>query len=62
MPPRPYLDNPFEPSNSRVDVDDYYGDVPVSVLASLMTFGLLAKTCIFILWLRSGGVHCASRL
>ena len=32
MPPRPYQDNPFEPSSSRDDVDDYYGDIPVSCL------------------------------
>lgn len=50
----PYLDNPFEPS--RVDIDDYYGDVPVSVHSSLMTVGLRAEMCIFILWLQAVAV------
>lgn len=31
MSARPYQDNPFgTPADSRVDIDDYYGDVPVS--------------------------------
>ena len=38
MPPRPYQDNPFEPSSSRVDIDDYYGDIPVSVNSTLVYF------------------------
>ncbi|KAF8813325.1 glycoside hydrolase [Phlegmacium glaucopus] len=28
MPPRPYQENPFEASSSRVDIDDYYSDIP----------------------------------
>ena len=52
MPARPYRDNPFESSpGSRVDADDYYGNVSVSAVFSLVSKQLVfVPRCIFILW------------
>lgn len=50
MPARPYRDNPFEAPSSSHDIDDYYGDIPVSVLSNFNTAGFRAEMCIFIFW------------